>query len=69
MFNARQLFRPFGTHQWHPIFVLPLGVLSKNFNQLLVIYPDFPLDLTGFFLGKHWSQFSANMMQNFGISF
>ena len=29
-----------------------------------VIYPNFPLDLTGFFPGKHLIQFLANKMQN-----
>ena len=30
-----------------------------------VIYPDFPLDLTGFFGGRHLIQFRANKMQDF----
>ena len=30
-----------------------------------MIYPDFPLDLTGFFLEKHLIQFLANKMQDF----
>ena len=32
---------------------------------LIVIYPDFPLDLTGFFSGKHVTQFLANKMHEF----
>ena len=31
----------------------------------MVIYPDFPLDLTGFFPGKHLINFLANKMQDF----
>ena len=30
-----------------------------------MIYPDFPLDLTGFFSGKHLVLFLANKMQDF----
>ena len=30
-----------------------------------MIYPDFALDLTGFFLGKHLLQFLANKMHDF----
>ena len=30
-----------------------------------VIYPDFPLELTGFFQRKHVIQFLANKMQDF----
>ena len=30
-----------------------------------MIDPDFPLDLTGFFSGKHLIQFLANKMQDF----
>ena len=30
-----------------------------------MIYPDFPLDLTGLFPGKHLIQFLANKMHDF----
>ena len=30
-----------------------------------MIYPDFPLDLIGFFSGKHLIQILANKMQDF----
>ena len=33
------------------------------------IYPELPLDLTGFFSRNHLIQFLANKMQDFGISF
>ena len=47
-----------------------LNVVNKathdNWDMLLiVIYPDFPLDLTGFFPGKHLTQFLANKMHDF----
>ena len=34
-------------------------------SQQRVIYSDFPLDLRGFFLGKHFIHFLANRMQDF----
>ena len=33
---------------------------------MVVIFPDFLLNLTGFFQGKHLMPFYANVMYNFG---
>ena len=51
---------------------LPLVICALRFGPVSlvrtpppVIYPDFPLDLRGFFSRKHFIQFLANKMQDF----
>ena len=43
--------------------VFPSGKIWYTEVGILVIYPDFSLDLTVFFPGKHLIQFIANKMQ------
>ena len=42
-----------------------LTILEALALKLQVIYPDFPLNSTGFFQGKHLIQFLAYKMQDF----
>ena len=44
---------------------VPIGRGNKVAGVQRVIYPDFPLDLTGFFSGKHLIQILADKMQDF----
>ena len=39
--------------------------MKKQKKVSYVIYPDFPLDLSGFFQGQDLIQFLANKMQDF----
>ena len=49
---------------WFCIYLNVFRCYLARFSTLFdVIYPDFPLYLTGFFPGRHLIQFLANKMQ------